>query len=121
MLQVLDLLKDYPAFQQYSRNGLDLCLEYYWADNLPQDVQDWAFALCKTNMEDIYNTAWGWKDDTKREELAASEARFLVAYDQVLSHASTGCDSLNLFPVVTHVWRSSAHLMPGFWGLSSSY
>lgn len=86
-MQVKDLLKGYPAFQRYSRNGLDLSLEYFWADNAPKEFQGWAFNLCKANMEDIYNTAWGWSDDTKREELAAPEARFLVAYQKVLIHA----------------------------------
>lgn len=82
-VQVKDLLAEYPAFQQYRRNGLDLDFQYYLADSLPQNVQDWAFALCKSNMEAIYNTSWGWSDTDKREELTAPEARFLVAYDKV--------------------------------------
>lgn len=78
-----DLLKDYPAFQQYSRNGLELDLQFQKAEKLPENVLDWAFALCKSNMEEIYNGAWGWNDDTKREELSASEARLLIAYTKV--------------------------------------
>lgn len=34
-------------------------------------------------MEDFYNTSWGWNDTTKREELSAPEARFLLAYTKV--------------------------------------
>ncbi len=45
-------------------------------------MQQWAFALCKANMEAIYDTSWGWSDADKREELATPEARFLVAYDK---------------------------------------
>ena len=78
-----DLLKDYPAFQQYSRNGLELELQFQKAEKLPENVLDWAFTLCKSNMEEIYNGAWGWNDNTKREELSASEARFLIAYTEV--------------------------------------
>ena len=77
------MLKDYPAFQQYSRNGLDLELHFHKAEELPENVLDWAFTLCKSNMEDFYNGAWGWNDGTKREELGASEARFLLAYTKV--------------------------------------
>ena len=85
-MQVEDLLKDYPAFQQYSRNGLELELQFQKAERLPENVLDWAFTLCKSNMEEFYNGAWGWSDATKREELSASEARFLVAYTKVGLH-----------------------------------
>lgn len=77
------MLQHYPAFQQYSRNGLDLDLHFHKAAELPQNVLDWAFTLCKSNMEAFYNGAWGWNDATKKEELAASEARFLLAYKKV--------------------------------------
>lgn len=80
--QVKDLLEGYVAFQRYARDGLDLALRFYWAEDLPQSVQDWAFSLCKANMEAIYNTSWGWSDKDKREELTAPAARFLVAFDK---------------------------------------
>jgi hypothetical protein len=57
-------------------------LRFFWAQELPEAVQQWAFALCKANMEAIYDTSWGWSDADKREELATPEARFLVAYDK---------------------------------------
>ncbi len=82
-MQVEDLLKDYPAFQQYSRNGLELELHFQKAERLPENVLDWAFTLCKSNMEEFYNGAWGWNDTTKREELSASDARFLIAHTKV--------------------------------------
>ena len=78
-----DLLKDYQPFQQYLRNGLELDLQFQKASKLPENVLDWAFTLCKSNMEDFYNGAWGWNDTTKREELSAPEARFLIAYTKV--------------------------------------
>lgn len=82
-VQIDDLLKDYPAFQQYTRNGLELELQFQKAEMLPENVLDWAFNLCKSNMEEFYNASWGWKDDTKQDELAAPEARFLLAYTKV--------------------------------------
>ncbi len=86
------MLKEYPAFQQYSRNGLNLSLEHYWAEDMPQDTQKWALALCKSNMEEMYNRAkynGGWNSEVKLEELAAPEARFLVAYQKVLCPSMT--------------------------------
>lgn len=85
LAQVKDLLEEYSAFQHYRRNDLDLDLRYYFSRDLPQNVQDWAFSLCKANMEAIYNTSWGWSDTDKRQELTAPEARFLVAYDKVFN------------------------------------
>ena len=62
---------------------MELELQFQKAQKLPENVLDWAFSLCKSNMEEIYNSAWGWNDTTKQEELTASEARFLVAYTRV--------------------------------------
>ena len=97
-LQIEDLLKDYPAFQQYNRNGLELELEFHKAEKLPENVLDWAFTLCKANMEDFYNTSWGWNDTTKREELSAPEARFLLAYTKVsfCTHQQRALSSIKL-------------------------
>ena len=78
-----DLLKDYPAFHTYKRNGLDLELQFHKAEALPENVLEWAFMLCKSNMEAFYNTSWGWHDDTKRSELGCAEARFIIAYTKV--------------------------------------
>lgn len=50
---------------------------------LPPRVADWAFALCKANMQALYDTAWGWDDAEKRAELAAAEARYIVVYTLV--------------------------------------
>ena len=85
MMQVDDLLKDYSAFHTYKRNGLDLELQFYKAEALPENVLDWAFTLCKSNMEafTLYNASWGWHDDTKRSELGCAEARFIIAYTKV--------------------------------------
>ncbi len=69
-----------------------MSLEYYWAEDMPQDTQEWALALCKSNMEEMYNRAMyngGWNNEIKLEELAAPAARFLVAYQKVLSLSVT--------------------------------
>ena len=50
---------------------------------LPPGIADWAFALCKANMQALYDTAWGWDDAEKRAELAAAEARYIVVYTLV--------------------------------------
>lgn len=71
---------------------MNLSLEHYWAEDMPKDAQKWALALCKSNMEEMYNRAkynGGWNSEIKLEELAAPEARFLVAYQKVLSLSLT--------------------------------
>lgn len=84
--EVKNLLEEYPAFKHYSRNGLNISLEHYWAQDLPRDILKWALALCKSNMEEMYNIATyngGWNSEIKLEELTAPEARFLVAYQKM--------------------------------------
>jgi hypothetical protein len=81
--QAPDLLADYPAFRRYDRNGLAAELVSCAAAALPPAVADWAFALCKANMQALYDTAWGWDDAKKRAELAAAEARYIVVYTMV--------------------------------------
>jgi hypothetical protein len=71
-------------------------LKFHKADKLPENVLDWAFTLCKANMEDFYNTSWGWNDTTKREELSAPEARLLLAYLKVSLSAHQQYALLNI-------------------------
>ena len=82
-MQAPDLLAAYSAFRQYIRNGLEAELVSCAAGALPAGVAAWAFALCKVNMQALYDTAWGWNDETKRAELAADEARYIIVYTQV--------------------------------------
>eukprot|EP01125_Pyxidicula_operculata_P014684 TRINITY_DN4918_c0_g1_i2.p1 TRINITY_DN4918_c0_g1~~TRINITY_DN4918_c0_g1_i2.p1 ORF type:complete len:250 (+),score=29.12 TRINITY_DN4918_c0_g1_i2:100-849(+) len=75
-------LDNFKPFSKYTMSGLDLVIEYYTIDNLPKDVFNWAFELTKTNMEEIYNQAWGWKDGVKKSELRDSKALYLVAKER---------------------------------------
>ncbi|KAK9844129.1 hypothetical protein WJX81_005351 [Elliptochloris bilobata] len=77
-----DLMAAYPAFRRYDRNGLAAALVSCGVGGLPPGDAPWAFALCKANMQALYDTAWGWDDASKRDELAATEARFIVVYTQ---------------------------------------
>ena len=49
--QIDDHLAAYEAFRAYRRNGLDARLTYYKGAELPKDLQDWTFRLCKHNMQ----------------------------------------------------------------------
>jgi len=75
-----DLLSAFPAFQRYSRRGLDGSLKYYSAESLPKDILNWAFDLTKTNVASLYASCpgWGWRDSTKRRELQDDDARYIV-------------------------------------------
>ena len=46
-------------------------------------------------MEAAYNTAWGWSDAAKREELHADAARFIVVRDAAASASPSAAASLS--------------------------
>lgn len=39
------------------------------AEALPAPLKDWVFDLCRSNMEAMYASVWGWKDAEKRRQL----------------------------------------------------
>lgn len=51
MLQVQNLLEPFGAFQRYARRGIDSTVTCCRAEQLPDGVGEWAFQLCKTNMQ----------------------------------------------------------------------
>ena len=56
------------AFLKYDRNGLDVEIKFSHCLNI--DEIDWAFAVVKCNMEDIYDASgYQWDDDDKEKEL----------------------------------------------------
>ncbi|KAL4214478.1 hypothetical protein AB4K20DRAFT_1880554 [Rhizopus microsporus] len=64
----------------YKSKDLDLVIDYYSIDELPQTLRDWAFNLVKQNLYDMYiNSNDGWSDEGKKKEMFAPEARYLVA------------------------------------------
>ncbi len=81
LLQDPDLLAPFPVFKTYSRNGLNLNLQYYTADTMPKQLKNWAFDLTKINIQQFYENCpgWGWSDAKKRKELEDDNARYVVA------------------------------------------
>ena len=49
--QVEDLLDAFGAFKTYKRRGLDAQLAFFRSADLPPDLRDWVFQLCRTNMK----------------------------------------------------------------------
>eukprot|EP00995_Heteronema_vittatum_P000890 NODE_1122_length_1063_cov_218.447732_g773_i0.p1 GENE.NODE_1122_length_1063_cov_218.447732_g773_i0~~NODE_1122_length_1063_cov_218.447732_g773_i0.p1 ORF type:complete len:265 (+),score=125.94 NODE_1122_length_1063_cov_218.447732_g773_i0:59-796(+) len=79
-----DALAEVEAFRTFERNGLKASLRYFHADDLPKELQDWAFNMVKTNMYTFYQNCpeiGGWNDRGKREEMFDSTARFIIAFD----------------------------------------
>jgi ribosomal protein S18 acetylase RimI-like enzyme len=72
-----DLLSDHPMFRQFNRNGLSCTVTFY--TSCPLEYQDWIFAITARNMKEYYDTAWGWSDKNKRQELFEEHSRYLIA------------------------------------------
>ncbi|XP_052767655.1 N-alpha-acetyltransferase 40-like [Mya arenaria] len=69
-------------FRKFERNGISLTIECCRVSEMDKDTQDFVFDLCKTNMQELYETSsWGWKDREKREEMFDDRAWYLVARD----------------------------------------
>ncbi|GMR59200.1 hypothetical protein PMAYCL1PPCAC_29395, partial [Pristionchus mayeri] len=50
-----------------------------WATNLPTETFDWVWNLFEKNMRLMYEKSqWGWDPESKRNELQATTARFLI-------------------------------------------
>lgn len=79
-LQLQDLLEQYGPFKRFE--PLQASIQYFAAKTLQPEHLEWAFDLCKRNMEQLYATAWGWNDKIKRKELTHPEARFLLVFQQ---------------------------------------
>jgi GNAT superfamily N-acetyltransferase len=70
-------------FMKYDRNGLNLNIEFYAGDALPVELSDYAHELCKSNMEEVYDSSgYGWDDMDKMDEFCDPASRFLVAKDE---------------------------------------
>ena len=78
--QIADLLQNYAPCKRFEPLKADIT--YFTSAALEPGLRDWAFGLCKANMQELYSTAWGWHDGRKRRELADSAARFLVIFQQ---------------------------------------
>ena len=70
------------AFLKFNRNGFEN-ISISFASSLKPNELEWAFDICKENMEDIYDASgYGWDDDDKKSELTESGARFLLLHDE---------------------------------------
>lgn len=65
-----DPLRNFSAFCSFNRNDLQARVEAWAAGALPPALAEWALALCRSNMQDIYEGVWGWSDKKKRRQLA---------------------------------------------------
>jgi len=63
-----DPLNGLHAFKTFTRNGLNLLIEYInGPKEVSPNVMDWMFNLLKLNMESLYIPVWGWSDSKKGE------------------------------------------------------
>jgi len=74
-----DVLDDVSSFRTFNRNGLNLSLDYFVSEAMPEELRSWCFELLKSNMETLY--AEDWDEKEKISELKDDEARFIVAKD----------------------------------------
>jgi len=79
---VTNPLDKFESLKKYNRNSLNITLEYSKVDNMDEDTKDWAFELCKANMQPAYEESnQGWQGREKRTEMMEEEACYLIARD----------------------------------------
>lgn len=70
--QVRDPLRDLPgSLVRHEGGGHAYTVRAFRACSIPHGVLEWCFQLCKRNMRELYESVWGWKDDSKRKQLEA--------------------------------------------------
>ncbi len=62
-----------PELVRFSLQRADRAAEVrsYTAASLPQQQHEWAFQLVRDTLKELYEPVWGWKDESKREQLRA--------------------------------------------------
>ncbi|VDL74734.1 unnamed protein product [Nippostrongylus brasiliensis] len=64
-------------------DGETLSFETYWATHLSEEQSAWVFDLFKKNMFNFYSMSqWGWDPESKKAELGATTARFIIAKNE---------------------------------------
>ena len=79
-----DLLKALVPFKAFNRNGLDCKIECVAAKDLSAETKEFMFDLMESNMEIMYEEAYGWDDQAvseKRADMFDESARFFVVTD----------------------------------------
>ena len=74
-----NVLESVSAFANFSRNGVELELDFFTGTTIPDNMLDFIFQLVKDNMQSLYENSWGWKDREKKNELSEECCRFIVA------------------------------------------
>lgn len=69
-----DPLRHFAPFARFNRNGLDATIAAFSAATLPPPLADWTLALCRGNMQQLYEGVWGWSDKKKQRQLAEVRA-----------------------------------------------
>lgn len=70
-----------PALRAYSKNSLDVAINFYTGSTLTKELRQFMFRLAKKNTARISDASgYGWDDDEYKEALKAPEERFLVAF-----------------------------------------
>ncbi|XP_049778792.1 N-alpha-acetyltransferase 40-like [Schistocerca cancellata] len=78
-----DPLAPFPAFRNFSKNGVEATLSCVKSENIDNDTWNWIFNLLECNMKPLYNScSWGWNEKVKKEELTDERALYLVARDK---------------------------------------
>lgn len=64
-------------------DGEIISFETYWATHLSNEQTEWVFDLFKQNMFHLYSMSqWGWDPESKKQELTATTARFIIAKNE---------------------------------------
>uniref|UniRef100_A0A914UNG9 N-alpha-acetyltransferase 40 n=1 Tax=Plectus sambesii TaxID=2011161 RepID=A0A914UNG9_9BILA len=62
-------------------DGKKLEFSCQWATHLSDETFDWVFRLFSTNMRELYHKSqWGYDEPSKKAELLATTARFIIVY-----------------------------------------
>ncbi|RCN37981.1 iron-sulfur cluster assembly accessory protein, partial [Ancylostoma caninum] len=84
MSNPVEKLQCLPAHEdRKTLDGEIISFETYWATHLSKEQETWVFDLFKKNMYALYSMSqWGWDPESKKAELGATTARFIIAKNE---------------------------------------
>ncbi|CAJ0575589.1 unnamed protein product, partial [Mesorhabditis spiculigera] len=72
-----------PTEKQHLTSGSTITFETAWATAISDADHEWIFDLFRRNMRKLYEQSeWGYDEVSKKQELTATTARFIIARDQ---------------------------------------
>ena len=74
-----NVLEGVSAFTKFSRNGVDLDLQFCTGGTISYKMLEFAFALQKSNMKTQFEATGGWDGEDKKRELVDPSCRFIIA------------------------------------------